>query len=109
MMGIKGLLSRYSVGPKWLIAPGPDEGQLRLMVAAALPAPDQGQLLPCRFKVIRTDAATSHRADLFAAAARRVGKDEAGCAMDAQRAVLPPLTVAGGDSHRPGPSPGAGA
>ncbi len=91
---LEALLGRYSVGPKHLIAPGPDEAQLRLMVAAALRAPDHGELLPFRFKVVRSDAAKARMAALFAAAARRAGKDEAGCAMDAERALHPPLTVA---------------
>ena len=94
MKGLEGLLSRYSVGPKYLIAPGPDEAQLRLMVEAALRAPDHGELLPFRFKLVRSDAAKARMAALFAAAARRSGKDEAGCALDAERALRPPLTVA---------------
>jgi len=91
---LQALLGRYSVGPKYLIAPGPDEAQLRLMAAAALRAPDHGELLPFRFKVVRSDAAKARMGALFAAAARRVGKDEAGCALDAERALRPPLTVA---------------
>ena len=94
MAALQALLGRYSVGPKYLIAPGPDDAQLRLMVEAALRAPDHGQLLPFRFKVVRSDAAKARMAALFAAAARRAGKDEAGCALDAERALRPPLTVA---------------
>jgi nitroreductase len=91
---LQALLGRYSVGPKHLVAPGPDEAQLRLMVEAALRAPDHGELLPFRFKVVRSDAAKARMAALFGAAAKRAGKDVTGCAADAERALRPPLTVA---------------
>lgn len=87
------LLTRYSVGPKHLAEPGPDDAQLRLMVEAALRAPDHGELLPFRFKLVR-GAAKDRMAALFAAAARAAGKDEAGAAIDAERALRPPVTVA---------------
>ncbi|WP_077035345.1 nitroreductase [Pelomonas sp. KK5] len=87
------LLSRYSVGPKHLVEPGPDDESLRLMTEAALRGPDHGELLPWRFKVVR-GVARERMAALFADAARRAGKDEAGAAMDAERALKPPVTVA---------------
>lgn len=87
------LLSRYSVGPKHLIEPGPTDDQLSLMAQAALRAPDHGELMPYRFKLVRGDARQGMGA-LFADAARRAGKDEAGAALDAERATRPPMTVA---------------
>ncbi|MCV2366856.1 nitroreductase family protein [Roseateles oligotrophus] len=90
---LQALLSRYSVGPKHLSEPGPDQAELSLMVEAALRAPDHAELLPFRFKVVR-GAARAQMADLFAAAARAAGKDEAGAAMDAERALRAPVTVA---------------
>jgi nitroreductase len=84
---LKLLLTRASVGPKYLIEPGPDDTHLRLMVDAALHAPDHAGLVPFRFKVVRGEA-------LFAEAARRAGKDAAGLAMDEERALRPPVTVA---------------
>ncbi|MDN3919909.1 nitroreductase family protein [Roseateles violae] len=90
---LQALLGRYSVGPKHLVEPGPDEAQLRLMVEAALRGPDHGELLPWRFKAVSGEARL-RMAALFAAAARRAGKDEAGAAIDAERALRPPLTVA---------------
>ncbi len=92
-LALRALLSRYSVGPKHLIEPGPDEAQLRLMVEAALRGPDHGELLPWRLKIVRGEA-RSRMAELFADAARRAGKDEAGAAIDAERALRPPVTVA---------------
>ena len=93
-VALHALLNRYSVGPKYLVAPGPDDEQLRLMVETALRAPDHGELLPFRFKAVRTGAAKAKMATLFTAAARKAGKDDAACAIDAQRALGPPLTVA---------------
>ena len=90
---LQGLLSRYSVGPKHLIEPGPSDAELRLMVEAALRGPDHGELVPWRLKVVRGET-RARMAELFAAAARRAGKDEAGAAMDAERALRPPMTVA---------------
>ena len=93
-VALQALLSRYSVGPKHLVEPGPSDAHLRLMVEAALRGPDHGELLPWRLKVVRSEAAKARMAELFAAAARRAGKDEAGAAMDAERAMKPPMTVA---------------
>jgi len=92
-LALQSLLGRFSVGPKHLIEPGPDEAQLRQMAEAALRGPDHGELLPWRLKIVR-GAARTRMAELFAAAARRAGKDEAGAAIDAERALRPPVTVA---------------
>jgi len=90
---LQGLLGRYSVGPRHLQEPGPSDEELALMVQAALRAPDHGELLPFRFKLVRGEA-RARMAELFAAAARQAGKDEAGAALDAERALLPPVSVA---------------
>jgi len=87
------LLTRYSVGPKHLVEPGPDDAQLALMAQAALRAPDHAELVPYRFKLVR-GAAKQAMADLFASAAREAGKGEEGAALDAERALRPPVTVA---------------
>lgn len=90
---LEALLTRYSVGPKYLTEPGPSDAQLALMAEAALRAPDHAELVPYRFKVVR-GAAKEGMAALFADAARAAGKGEEGAAMDAERALKPPLTVA---------------
>lgn len=90
---LQALLSRYSVGPKHLIEPGPSPADLSLMVEAALRAPDHAELLPFRFKFVR-GAARAQMAELFAAAAQAAGKDAAGAALDAERALRAPVTVA---------------
>lgn len=92
-LALQALLGRYSVGPKHLVEPGPGEAELALMVQAALRAPDHGELLPWRFKIVR-GAARQRMAELFAQAARAAGKDEAAAALDAERALRPPVSVA---------------
>lgn len=92
-LALDALLGRFSVGPKYLIEPGPSDEQLSLMVQAALRAPDHGELLPWRFKVVRGEARLA-MATLFADAARAAGKDEAGAQLDAERALKPPVSVA---------------
>lgn len=90
---LQALMSRYSVGPRHLVEPGPDDEQLALMVQAALRAPDHGELLPYRFKAVRGEA-REQMGVLFAAAARAAGKDESGAQLDAERALRPPVSVA---------------
>jgi nitroreductase len=87
------LLARHSLGIKHLVEPGPDDAQLALMAQAALRAPDHASLVPFRFKLVR-GAARERLAQLFAQAARSAGKDDAGAALDAERAARAPLTVA---------------
>ncbi|HEY0956298.1 MAG TPA: nitroreductase family protein [Roseateles sp.] len=90
---LQSLLDRYSVGPKHLVEPGPGDEQLALMMAAALRAPDHAELVPYRFKLVRGGARVDMAA-LFAGAAREAGKGEEGAALDAERALRPPVTVA---------------
>ncbi len=59
--------SRQTILPKRLIAPGPDAGQLAMILNAAATAPDHGQLLPWRF-VIVPQAARAELAGVFGAA-----------------------------------------
>jgi nitroreductase len=90
---LEALLGRYSVGPKHLVEPGPSDVQLAEMVQAALRAPDHAELVPYRFKLVRGEARQA-MAELFTDAARAAGKGEEGAALDAERALRPPLTVA---------------
>ena len=95
------LLARQSVGIKHLAEPGPDDAQLKRMADAALRAPDHAGLVPYRFAVVR-GAARVRLAELFVQAARAAGKDEAGAALDAERAQRAPVTVAVIARHDPG-------
>lgn len=49
------LLSRRSGKPRDMVAPGPDEAQLRHILACAARTPDHGKLAPWRFFVIPAD------------------------------------------------------
>ncbi|MEO6972949.1 MAG: nitroreductase, partial [Rhodoferax sp.] len=87
------LLSRYSLGIKHLVEPGPDDTQLQALVEVALRAPDHGELMPFRFVVVRGDA-RQRMADLFGQYARTCGKDEASVAIERARALQAPVTLA---------------
>jgi len=63
------ILSRHSVSPRRLVAPGPDRAQIMTLIEAAAAAPDHRQLRPWRFIHIRAEGRAG-LADLFAAAAR---------------------------------------
>lgn len=90
---LQALLSRYSQGIKYLSEPGPDEAALQAMVQAALRAPDHGELRPWRLCAVR-GAARERLADLFCAHARAKGKGEDALAIERERALKAPLTVA---------------
>lgn len=87
------LLSRHSLGGKHLTEPGPDDAALARMAEAALHAPDHAGLVPFRFVVVRGEQ-RQRLAALFADAARDAGKDASGIALDAERALQVPVTVA---------------
>lgn len=57
---VRALLTRRSVSPKRLVAPGPDLQTLDLLLQAALTAPDHGGLRPWRVVEFRAE----HRAEL---------------------------------------------
>jgi nitroreductase len=87
------LASRFSVGARHLVEPGPSDEQLLAMTTVAMRAPDHAELAPYRFQVIRGDTRGA-LARLFEQAARDAGKDAAAAAMDAERAAAAPVTVA---------------
>lgn len=87
------LLTRYSVGTRYLRGPAPSQADLLRMTEAALRAPDHAGLVPFRLAVIR-DEARAQLADLFEAAALVQGKSADQAAGDRLRATDPPLLVA---------------
>ena len=60
------LASRRSGKPRDMVAPGPDEAQLRRILSSAIRTPDHGKLAPWRFVIIAAD-----RRDAFAALLHR--------------------------------------
>ena len=90
---LEGLLSRYSQGIKHLDEPAPSDDQLQSMAAAALRAPDHGELVPWRLCVVR-GAAREQLAQLFVEHGRQKGKSEADLHIERERALRAPVTVA---------------
>ncbi len=90
---LQALLGRYSVGVKHLAGPAPSDAHLALMVQAALRAPDHGMLVPFRFCAVQADQREAFAA-LLERAARDAGKAPEASALDRERALRAPLTVA---------------
>lgn len=90
---LSALLSRFSLGIKHLGEPGPNAAQLQALVHAALRAPDHAELVPFRLVAVQ-GAAREPLATLFEQHARAKGKDDAGVAIERERALKAPLTLA---------------
>jgi len=90
---LQGLLSRHSVGLRWMAEPGPSPAQLRVAIQAALRAPDHRRLLPWRAVLIEAPQRDA-LADRFEAFARAVGKPDEQVAVERERAYNGPVLVA---------------
>lgn len=90
---LRGLLTRHSTGPRWMVAPGPSTAQLRVAICAALRAPDHAKLVPWRAVVI-SDRDRDALGELFACFARDVGKTDDDVAIERERARNGPVLVA---------------
>ncbi|MFM9916657.1 MAG: nitroreductase [Rhizobacter sp.] len=90
---LQALLDRHSIGQRYLIEPGPSDDELRVLAQAALRAPDHAALVPFRFRAVRGEA-RARMAALFEQAAISAGKDAEGAALDRDRALTAPVTVA---------------
>ena len=66
------LLTRHSLGPRWMVEPGPTAEQLALAVRAALRAPDHGSLRPWRIAVVAPEQRAA-LAERFSAGTLDVG------------------------------------
>ncbi|HKW82599.1 MAG TPA: nitroreductase family protein, partial [Burkholderiaceae bacterium] len=91
---LRPLLSRRSVSPKRLVAPGPDLAALDLILRAALTAPDHGGLHPWRVIEFRAEQ-RAELAALFEAEKRR--RDPLATPVDILRArdhaLTPPVLL----------------
>ena len=90
---VTALLTRHSLGVRHLREPAPGDEEIRLLFEAALRGPDHGELVPWRLVVVRA-AARERLAELFAAHARHKGKGPEGEAIERERALKAPLTIA---------------
>ena len=87
------LLTRYSVSARHLQEPGPSSDDVWTMAMAALRAPDHGKKIPFRFVVSRGDGRL-RLAQLFEAYALARGKDAEAIALERDRAMRAPVTIA---------------
>lgn len=92
-MALEDLLSRYSLGGKNLVEPAPSAAELELIAAAALRAPDHGELMPFRLTVI-TGQARNRLAKLFESYAKASGKSAQSCEIERDRALKTPVSIA---------------
>lgn len=93
-LALRPWLTRRSVGPRRLVAPGPGEAQLSTLLAAAANAPDHLCLRPCRLQVL--DAQTRIELGLAFQDHRRrcrsVGAGE--LELEMERALAAPCMIA---------------
>lgn len=87
------LLGRHSIGPRWMVAPGPGANQLALAVQAALRAPNHGRMRPWRMVTVSEEQRPALAA-LFEQFARDSGKSEEDVAIERERAFNGPVLVA---------------
>lgn len=87
------LLGRHSIGPRWMVAPGPGADQLALAVQAALRAPNHGRMRPWRMVTVSEEQRPALAA-LFEQFARDSGKSEEDVAIERERAFNGPVLVA---------------
>lgn len=92
------LMSRQSPWP--LTAPAPSEEELRVVLEAAMRAPDHGQLQPFRFVLVR-EAARPALGEVFAQAARARDPEDDG-ERARSKSMSAPLLIALGVAVRPG-------
>ncbi|WP_114188442.1 nitroreductase family protein [Microvirga aerophila] len=78
------ICARRSTPPRHLVAPGPSEDEIRMIVRAASRAPDHMSLKPFRFMVIPPDRRDA-LADAFEAAERELNPGIAGEKLDRAR------------------------
>jgi len=90
---LRGLLSRHSIGPRWLVEPPPSQAQLESALACALRAPDHGRLIPWRAVVVQPGQREA-LGELFATFAASLGRSAEEIDRERDRAAKGPMLVA---------------
>ncbi len=90
---LQALLSRHSLGPRWMVAPGPSHAELQQAVRAALHGPDHGRMQPWRVVIVPPEQRAA-LAELFAQFATEDGKSEEEIQAERERAHNGPVLVA---------------
>jgi nitroreductase len=100
---ISWLLHRRSIAVRRIGAPGPSQDELRLILSAALAAPDHGALRPWRL-IACSPESRAHLADLFVAAKLELNPAaaEVEITREREKALRPPVLVALVAAPRPG-------
>jgi nitroreductase len=86
------LYEQTSIPAKQLADPAPDDVQLKLILQAAMSAPDHGTLTPYRFLIIKGDARHA-LSQVFEDAARKRGLDETAIAKQKNKPLRSPLII----------------
>jgi len=87
------LLTRFSIGPKYLGEPGPSDDELSVVALAALRGPDHDKLIPFRFVIARGEG-LERLAELFVDYGRRCGKTGDVLEAERARAIQAPVVAA---------------
>jgi nitroreductase len=92
---VNAILQRRSVSPRRLVAPGPDDSQLRLLIEAAAAAPDHGRIHPWRFVAVG-ERDRAQLAKVFREAAHELdaGATEDALQREAEKAHNAPCLIA---------------
>lgn len=86
------ILTRYSLGGKYLSEPGPNPEEIALILKAAQRSPDHANLRPYYFYFIQGDS-RNKLAELFTSYAMRSGVSDESIALERGRALSIPLTI----------------
>ena len=89
------LLTRRSAKALTMVEPGPDEGELQIILTAGARVPDHGKLAPWRFIIFKGEARAAFGTELariHAAAQPKATKDQ--IAFEANRLTRAPVVVA---------------
>jgi hypothetical protein len=93
-VALQGLLTRHSIGPRWMVEPGPSLAQLRLASRPRCARPTTASCSPGGRAVVVGPAQRQALAERFAAFARDLGKDDEAVAIERGRAFNGPVLVA---------------
>ncbi len=87
------LQTRRSGKPRAMVAPGPDDEQLRTILSVGMRTPDHGKLAPWRFVIIPQDRRDAFEAVLAEATGRLQGVDRSVLAANREFAQQAPVLV----------------
>lgn len=87
------LQTRRSGKPRAMVAPGPDEDQLRTILSVGMRTPDHGKLAPWRFVIVPQDRRDAFEAVLAEATGRAHGKGPVDLAANREFAQQAPTLV----------------